>query len=202
MQWTYERDIAQMRADIAAGKDVDIVLLKSLLVMLTDIKEDAYMYTHSGRKVYLFRCTPDDMLIDDIAWSLARINRFCGHLDCDLMSVAQHSTMMLTTAVGAPIPMKKCILLHDAEECYTNDLPRPVKTAGVNWAFEMAAAHIRQQIIKRFGLDERLLESMALDSIDKAQCEVERKSTHTIVTLSPKLAQSHFMVCYRTLFQE
>ena len=60
--------------------------------------------------------------IHTIAYSLSHINRFTGHVGS--YSVAQHS---LLVAAQLPDELKLAGLLHDATECYLNDISKPLK---------------------------------------------------------------------------
>lgn len=60
--------------------------------------------------------------IHTIAYSLSHINRFTGHAGG--YSVAQHS---LLVSAQLPDELKLAGLLHDATECYLNDISSPLK---------------------------------------------------------------------------
>jgi hypothetical protein len=68
--------------------------------------------------------------IEDVAWHLSLINRFCG-ATVRPYSVAEHCllvTEILERSVPNAAPMLlRCALLHDAPEAYTNDLSTPMK---------------------------------------------------------------------------
>jgi 5'-deoxynucleotidase YfbR-like HD superfamily hydrolase len=86
--------------------------------------EEPYMETYSGKRVYFGRVSVDDILIEDIAHSLSQICRFTGHTK-KFYSVAQHSVMV--SDAQATLAEKRAGLLHDATECYLNDLSSPLK---------------------------------------------------------------------------
>lgn len=83
-----------------------------------------WIQTYSGLKAYPLDLRPDEVCIDDIAHSLAHLNRFTGHTKVGTYSVAQHC--VLASAVVSP-RAQMAALLHDAAEAYTNDVSRPVK---------------------------------------------------------------------------
>lgn len=60
--------------------------------------------------------------IEDVAWSLANINRFNGHVG--RYSVAQHSCLVSDILGGS-----FCGLMHDGPESITGDIQTPVKNA-------------------------------------------------------------------------
>ncbi len=85
----------------------------------------------------------DDITLDDIAYSLARINRFTGHTNT---TVAQHSVSVMLALYHQPeFPAalvnwpgtrdarnSKALLIalmHDAHEAYTGDISLPMKEA-------------------------------------------------------------------------
>ena len=87
---------------------------------------------------------PDPALIDieDIAWGLSRISRFCGMTITPVpYTVAQHSIMVakrveqqmsvwghdMCAANGVDNKTILKALLHDASEVYTGDVPSPTK---------------------------------------------------------------------------
>ena len=88
---------------------------------------------------------PDPALIDieDIAWGLSRMPRFCGHtITVVPYNVAQHSVFVANEALNIVLSdydhnrftyqeaQDKLVLkalLHDAAEVYTGDLPSPLK---------------------------------------------------------------------------
>lgn len=86
--------------------------------------------TVSGRLVDVLDPNPDDIVIDDIAWSLSRLSRFTGHTITKIPpTVGQHSlfvAQMLLEADNAPRVVLYG-LLHDAAESYVGDCPAPTK---------------------------------------------------------------------------
>lgn len=73
--------------------------------------------------------------IEEIAHSLAQINRFTGHC-CRPYSVAEHSLLVASIAAdeGASPMTQLAALLHDAHEAYIGDVSSPAKWAiGEPW---------------------------------------------------------------------
>jgi 5'-deoxynucleotidase YfbR-like HD superfamily hydrolase len=74
---------------------------------------------------------PTTINIEDIAWGLSRISRFCGHTITVIpYNVAQHSLFVANEVEAAGWTAKTLVLqalLHDAAEVYTGDWPSPVK---------------------------------------------------------------------------
>lgn len=110
--------------------------------------------TVTGKMVNIAEPDPNDICIDDIAWGLSRIPRFCGMTITEVpYNVAQHSVFVgreVEKILGNPeaYPELKTIhgeirelaakqygvcetvmlaTLHDASEVYTGDIPSPVK---------------------------------------------------------------------------
>jgi len=81
-----------------------------------------WMLTKSGRKVDLLNPKPDMICLDDIAYHLARINRFSGATS-EPWSVAQHSIFAAALAEADDHGAYSVLwtLLHDAHEAYTGD---------------------------------------------------------------------------------
>lgn len=82
-----------------------------------------WSYVSSGRAIDLTHPQTSDFDIEDIAWSLANIMRFNGHLETQI-SVARHS---LEVSRLVPAELALAALLHDAHEAYVGDVVRPVK---------------------------------------------------------------------------
>jgi 5'-deoxynucleotidase YfbR-like HD superfamily hydrolase len=96
--------------------------------------------TVTGQLVDLENPDPSTINIEDIAWGLSRMPRFCGHtITVVAYNVAQHS-MFVADEVAALLEHDRyygltkdsarvilLALLHDAAEIYTGDWPSPVK---------------------------------------------------------------------------
>lgn len=82
--------------------------------------------------------------IEEIAHSLAQINRFTGHASRPY-SVAEHSLLVLDLArqEGASAIVQLGALMHDAHEAYCGDVATPIKWAvGEAWQdFELSMAY-------------------------------------------------------------
>jgi len=100
--------------------------------------------TVTGLFVNLEYPEPSMICIDDIAWGLSRLPRFCGQTITNIpYNVAQHSIFVseevhrlrssqpqdlmdtMEELVGPEATLKA--LLHDAAEAYTGDWPSPIK---------------------------------------------------------------------------
>jgi 5'-deoxynucleotidase YfbR-like HD superfamily hydrolase len=87
--------------------------------------DETWIQTATGKKFYPLDPHKEDVCIEDIAASLAKICRFTGHCKY-FYSVAQHSVL-----VSENVPRKDtlCALLHDGSEAYLSDLAKPIKHA-------------------------------------------------------------------------
>jgi hypothetical protein len=80
--------------------------------------------THSGRLVSLDR--PDAPTLEDIALGLSRQPRFTGQTRI-WFSVLDHSLFMYDMAQGETPDVQLAVLLHDAHESLTGDVPTGFK---------------------------------------------------------------------------
>ena len=99
-----------------------------------------WMRTRSGKRMELTAPSRNAIALKDIAYSLARLHRFTGHIET---TVAQHSVSVMMALyhspgfmdmAGAhtnmgPRSMLLAALLHDAHEAYTGDISLPMREA-------------------------------------------------------------------------
>ena len=97
-----------------------------------------WMQQYNGAPLDLLELTREQIQIDAIAVSLARIPRFNGHTELDVVwTVAEHSLLVddlvatYCNIVYKPLPPKLGLaaLLHDAHEAYIGDITTPVEQA-------------------------------------------------------------------------
>lgn len=121
----------------------------------------SFMITVTGREHHLdgqqqrHNCPT----IEEIAHSLAQINRFTGHA-LRPYSVAEHSLLVCSMAsdAGAPPEVQLAALLHDAHEAFVGDVSSPVKSAiGSTWS-KLEFRHA-WQTSKALGLRALILEN-------------------------------------------
>ena len=79
--------------------------------------------THTGHLMDLNNPKWGDINIDDIAWSLAKLIRYNGHIPWDY-TVARHSIIM---SYYVPEEYAMEALLHDSGEAYCGDIIKPLK---------------------------------------------------------------------------
>lgn len=109
--------------------------------------ENSWVITLSGRRFNILQPNPDDVILSDIAGSLARQARFNGHTRF-FFSVGQHSC--LGAQVAKDPVLARWMLFHDATETYIGDLVSPVKRLLPD--FEIIEARIQWAICQQFGL--------------------------------------------------
>lgn len=86
--------------------------------------------TRSGKRMDFLAPSDSQVNINDIAFALSRLPRFCGHLERPY-SVLDHSINAARVAhILRPedVLFELLVLLHDAHEAYTGDIPTPLKT--------------------------------------------------------------------------
>lgn len=138
------------------------------------MKRDEWMQTHTGGRFDLLEPWTSDIRIYDVARSLSRIARFCGHTQ-EVYTVARHS---VAVALECYVQAKRmgalhsaCWnaatvgLLHDASEAYTGDITSPVKRAFLDSDAKEKLAVIEHTV-------ERALLRSECFNIDQAECDL------------------------------
>lgn len=100
-----------------------------------------WMATFSGHAVFPLDLKQEDIRLEDIAHSLAQQARYNGHCKF-IYSVGQHC-LLISEALkrdGHGIMIQKIGLMHDASECYTGDITRPMKNS-LNHEFQRRAKY-------------------------------------------------------------
>jgi hypothetical protein len=108
------------------------------------------MHTISGRLIDFENPNSDNIIIEDIAWHLARINRFNGATSYPY-SVASHCVMVSRRMHAG---LEKVGLLHDAAEAYINDLSSGLK--GLCPDYRDIERRFWKVIAAKFGLPEEI----------------------------------------------
>ena len=86
--------------------------------------------TVTGKLIDVNNPDPASIDIEDIAWGLSRMPRFCGHTIAAVPpSVAQHCIFVSDMILHHTNNREAALvgLLHDASEAYIGDIPSPVK---------------------------------------------------------------------------
>lgn len=104
--------------------------------------ESLWIQTRDGHAIDLLAPDLSEVCIEEIAHSLARINRFTGHTRGPVpYSVAQHCVLV---ANHLPEHLKLAGLLHDAHEAILGDIASPIK-----WALEYSGGGAAFQFLDR-----------------------------------------------------
>ena len=131
-------------------------------------RQGDYIITATGKRFYPIDPREEDICIEDIAHSLAMLNRYMGHTRFPY-SVAQHCWL------GSHFAAKEhqlAFLLHDASEAYVNDVARPVKRYLPD--YQQIEDFIQEIIGKKYG-------------VDLFHEEVKTVDTRMLVTEAPNL---------------
>jgi uncharacterized protein len=108
-----------------------------------------FIHTSLGTKWFHSCPLPEDVHIEFIAHSLARLCRFAGHVNCTMYSVAEHSVRV---SYICPPEHQPWALLHDAAESVCVDVPRPLKYAEGMSAYKCYEKLSQGAIMEHFGL--------------------------------------------------
>ena len=122
----------------------------------------------SGRQFFPIDPRPEDVHIEDMAHSLARLCRYNGHVKCDHYSVAQHSVI-----ISRLVPPEDALagLLHDGPEYVIGDLARPIKPFVSGW--DEIDMRIHNAICDRFGIPYEIPKSIKAADWDLLLLEME-----------------------------
>lgn len=108
-----------------------------------------YIHTSLGTRWYHSAPLPEDVHIEFIAHSLARLCRFAGHINAVMYSVAEHSVRV--SYLCSP-ENQLWALLHDASESVCVDVPRPLKYAKGMHIYKKYERMSQDAIMTHFGL--------------------------------------------------
>jgi hypothetical protein len=111
-----------------------------------------WIQTYTGRKFWPLDPRPEDIDLEDIAYSLSMKCRYSGHC-LRFYSVLQHSIHVEWLLREAGITDTDTLLwgiLHDASEAYLPDVPRPIKSDMPG--FKAIEERVMRAVAERFGL--------------------------------------------------
>lgn len=127
-----------------------------------EMKNDGYIITHTGKKVYPFNMEISDIDILDIAHSLSLQCRYNGHTS-QFYSVAEHCVLM--SRISEPL-LASWALLHDAGEAYLSDI-----CSGVKYKYFQNLVEAEDKLISlieiKFGLTEYGVIKNNIKKLDK-----------------------------------
>jgi uncharacterized protein len=170
-----------------------------------------WMQTFTGVQFWPMDPRTEEIRIEDIAHSLSNQCRYAGHCK-SFYSVAQHSVL-----VSEIVPPEFALwgLLHDAQEAYLIDLPRPIKRVSeIGVQYKIVESALAIVVASRFGL--QLPEPLEIKWADNVILMTEKRDvmgpspakwvecaeplTFTIVPWSPDLAEHLFLERFHELF--
>lgn len=155
----------------------------------------------SGALVDLLSLRPEDVVLRDVAFALARLARFTGH--CGPYSVAQHSVWCADTARdrGYDRLEQANALFHDAHEAYCGDVSTPAKNAlrELGADFGLLELPLERVVRRRFGLTLETTEKTK--ELDRAALafEFENVWTGLVLPWAPTRASREFEACAERL---
>jgi hypothetical protein len=149
--------------------DLDLLVARGTLRDMIGIPENVnpWFTSATGKKLYLFEPTPDQIDILDIAHALSNICRWGGH-SLEFFSVADHCW-----AVSNLVPEEDALaaLLHDATEAYLGDVITPLKR--VLPSYELLERAWWECIADHFRISRELPRSVKV--ADRFMLECERR---------------------------
>jgi uncharacterized protein len=125
-----------------------------------------WIQTYSGRKFYPLDPRAEDICIEDIAHALSMKCRYNGHSK-HFYSVAEHSVLV---SEFVPFEYAMWALLHDGNEAYLPDVPRPLKLNMPYW--KPIEDKVQNAVCEHFGLP--LIEPPIVKEMDVRICADEK----------------------------
>ncbi|QIW89863.1 putative 5'-nucleotidase [Bacillus phage Izhevsk] len=133
------------------------------------------LVTYTGKAFDYNNITKESICVDDIAHSLAHINRFVGHSSRPY-SVGEHVLWCLYMAkeLGYSTRLQLLTLIHDFEEAYTGDCPTPLKVLLPE--FSVIAKKVENAIYEHIGIEPPTAEEKYLiKRIDLTMLAIEMR---------------------------
>ncbi len=132
-------------------------------------RRGTWVQTYSGRKFWPLSPRPEDIAIEDIAIGLSRENRY-GKQTIGSYKVAEHSVIVsVLIEEMAGRGMAREALLHDCDEGYLPDMPRPLKyEKAMNLdQFRECGKLVQAAVFERFHVVQTEESHLLIDTIDK-----------------------------------
>jgi 5'-deoxynucleotidase YfbR-like HD superfamily hydrolase len=154
-------------------------------------RNDVWIQTYSGVKFYIYKPTPADVVMEDVARALSHLCRFTGHLK-RFYSVAQHCVHCSEQVEGTAIE-SLWALLHDAHEAYIGDMNSPLKRYLNYNELYAAVPNGEVSVESKYAQAERAIDIAVLDkfSIVYTDKELERVKTADMRMLVTEATQLH-----------
>lgn len=115
-------------------------------------KSSIFIVTRHGVKFHPFNPSPDEMLIEDIAYALSGIRRWGAHAS-ERYTVGQHSLDVARYIFNAGGSLKEQLagLCHDGVECWLQDIAAPIKNELTQYL--EIEANIERVMAAKFGIE-------------------------------------------------
>lgn len=128
--------------------------------------------TVSGKTIYLFSCTADDLDLADMAHALSHINRFNGHTKLPF-NVACHSVWVsrVVARLGGTTHEARQGLFHDGSEYLLGDVTKWLKGHPSFAAYRMQERRLQALIYRKFGCHDE--QSPLVDQADRLLVRAE-----------------------------
>jgi len=167
------------------------------------------MQVRDGRVFYPLDPRPEEVFIEDIAYSLARINRFNGFADAEI-KVAQHllNCQWMANMDGQDVSVQYAVLMHDTPEAYIGDMVRPLKCDmpafrevearighAINVALDVPDSDALHAIVKYY---DNL--AWAWEKRDHFKCSLDWPNTPLLPAYLPTMNVWNTMECERVFF--
>lgn len=136
-----------------------------------------YVWTRSGKRIYLHNPKPEDFCIEDIAGGLSKVCRYNAQTS-QFWSVASHSIIV---SRYCPDELKLVGLLHDASEAYIHDLSRPIKYL-MKDVYEEIEHNFMKAIAKQFNF---IWNTKTKSQIKKIEPQIELAEIRDFINLPP-----------------
>ena len=130
----------------------------------------------SGRRVNLPVPSPEQILIEDISWALSMKCRFNGQCK-KFYSVAEHS---IRVSWLLPSNLALAGLLHDANEAYLPDIPRPVKELIPE--YKQVENLMEDAINRKYGIELGIADMVIIKRADNVMLATEARDLMGDVT--------------------
>ncbi len=129
--------------------------MKSDIGFTTEDNDRSWICDVHGNKIHPLDLRDDEIDIEDIATALSRIPRFLGRTHRHLLaySVAEHCVR-----ASYQVSFEHALLMemHDCEEAFFGDTPRPVKYQEIYQPLRLQAELTKKKILVHFGLPPEL----------------------------------------------
>lgn len=130
--------------------------------------------TYTGKMYSVRKPDPAKVCIEDISIALGRTPRFGGHTRVPY-TVVDHSYYVwkwVTTQTDS-LDVQLAALLHDAQEAYLGDIPKPIKPLLVG--FDVVEEVNQRAVAEAFGLDPDLFRHELVKKADAILLATEKR---------------------------